>query len=1048
MKNIIQSLIQKPRIVDIIVGLIVVVGIAVVASMRSNFLPPEPINFVVVNVTYPGASPQEMEEEVVDKIEDNLDGLKGIDRITSSAQESFASIRVELLEVANPNEVLQDISNAVDKITTFPMGIETPVVFKEEILNYTMTLGLVGGTSLSVLKDHAKHLKEELTYSPNLSQVFLSGYPEEEIEVRLRESDLRAYQLTFDEVARAIQASNIKASGGKIKTDEQNILIRLDNRTYYAKGLMNTVVKASPDGKLVRLSDVAEVKNQFADKPNSTFVNGEAAVILKVFSRSEEDILANAAFVNEEVAKFNRQHEGVEVVVIEDKAISLSDAIGTLQNNAWQGILLVLIILGLFLNPRIAFWVAFKIPVALLGMFILSTFYDLTINQVSLFGLIVVLGVIVDDGVVVAENIYQRFQEGKNPLQAAVQGTMEVFPAILSSLATTAVAFSLFFFFDGQLGDYFSDISFVVCATLFVALLESMLILPVHIARSKALNRDKKEWKLTKWTNNSLLVFRDKIYSAIIRFSLRIPILSILAVLGIMILTVSAVGSGTIKSTFFPTIDQDVITAKLELPLGTNESITSAKLAIMEEKVWEVNEQYTSQRSDGQALIKYVERVIGPSNNQGYLNIYMLEGDKRGILSFKIADSIREAVGPIPEARNLSYGSIAVFGKPVSIALVGRNLEELRAAKNKVRQFLEERADLKDVTDTDQLGVPEVEMQLTPKAKFLGLSEAIVFDQIRKGFFGLEAQSVQRGDEEVKVWLRYAETDRKSIEDVKKMRLQLPNGSSYPIEELATFKSKENVAVINHQNGIREIKVEADVANLLVSVPAVLGEAEAAVLKEVQREFPNIKYTLEGEARLSAKTQNSSQTPSMMVFIAIIGILMLNYRSIGKTLAILAMLPFAFVGVAWGSYLHNIPVSIFSVLGMIALWGILINNGLVLVSTYNEKIKEGLSVGEALRTAAISRFRPIVLTTITTVFGLAPLLLNNSISAQFLKPTAIAIAYGLIFGMILTLVFLPSVMLSIANLKYYFNRYVRRIKDISAADLDVVIREKQKELAG
>lgn len=1047
MKNIIQAFIQKPRMVDIIVGLIIVVGIATLATMRSNFLPPEPINFVLVNVTYPGASPQEMEEEVVDKIEDNLDGLKGIDRVTSSSQESFASIRVELLEEADPNEVLQDVNNAVDKITTFPAGIETPVVFKEEILNYTMTLGMVGDVSLSVLKDHAKHLKDELTYSPNLSQVFLSGYPEEEIEVRLRENDLRAYQLTFDEVAGAIQSTNIKASGGEIKTDEQNILIRLDNREYYAQGLMNTVVKATPDGKLVRLRDVASIKNQFADKPNGTFVNGKPAVILKIFSRSEEDILANATFVNEQVAQFNRQHEGVEAVVIEDKAISLADAIGTLRDNAWQGILLVMIVLGLFLNPRIAFWVAFKIPVALLGMFIISTFYDLTINQVSLFGLIIVLGVIVDDGVVVAENIYQRFQEGMSPLQAAIKGTIEVFPAILSSLATTAVAFSLFFFFDGQLGDYFSDVSFVVCATLFVALLESMLILPVHIARSKALDRNAKTWKLTKWTNNSLLVFRDKVYAAIIGFSLKIPILGVLAVLGVMVLTVSAVGSGTIKSTFFPTIDQDVITARLELPLGTDESITSARLEMMEEKVWEVNEQYTSERSDGKQVINYVERVIGPSSHEGYLNIYMLEGDKRGILSFEIASSIRAAVGPIPDARNLSYGSIAVFGKPVSIALVGRNMDNLRVAKDMVRQFLEERTDLKDVTDTDQLGVPEVMMELTPKAKFLGLSEAVVFNQIRKGFFGLEAQSVQRGDEEVKIWLRYDEADRKSLEDVKQMRLQLPNGNSYAIEELATFQQKQNVAVINHQDGIREIRVEADVANLLVSVPAVLAEAEATVLKSVQDKFPNIKYTLEGEARLSSKTQNSSQTPSMLVFIIIIGILLLNYRSVGKTIAILSMLPFAFVGVAWGSFLHNIPVSIFSVLGMIALWGILINNALVLVSTYNDNIKEGLSVKAALQTAALSRFRPIVLTTITTVFGLAPLLLNNSISAQFLKPTAIAIAYGLIFGMILTLIFLPSMMLAIAHLKYYFNRYIRRIQDIRAADLDVVIREKRKELA-
>ncbi|MDP5140256.1 MAG: efflux RND transporter permease subunit, partial [Spirosomaceae bacterium] len=465
MKKIIQFFTQKPRTADIIVGLIILVGVLVVSSMRSNFLPPEPVAFININVVYRGASPAEVEEEVINKIEDNLEGVNGIDRVTSNASESFAAIRVEILEDADANEVLQDINNAIDRITTFPRNMDTPVIIKDEILNYTMTLGVVGGNSVSTLKDVAEEVKDELTVSPNLSKVFLSGYPDEEIEVRLRENDLRAYNLTFDEVAQAINSTNLKASGGEIKTQSRKLLIRLNNRSYYANGLINTVIKATPDGKVVTLGQVADVVNQFADKPDKAFINGKPAVIMKIFSRSSEDILQNAEDVNAYVDRFNAEHEGIEVVVIEDRAIALSDAIGTLINNAWQGIRLVLIVLGLFLDPRVAFWVAFKIPVALLGMFILSSFYDLTINQVSLFGLIIVLGVIVDDGVVVAENIYQKFQEGSKPLTAAIEGTIEVVPAIVSSLATTAVAFSLFFFLDGQLGDYFSDISFVVCAT-------------------------------------------------------------------------------------------------------------------------------------------------------------------------------------------------------------------------------------------------------------------------------------------------------------------------------------------------------------------------------------------------------------------------------------------------------------------------------------------------------------------------------------------------------------------------------------------------------
>ena len=1047
MKNLIKNLVQKPMLTDILVGLIVVLGLLTVLGMRSNFLPEERISFINVSVVYRGASPEELEVDVVNKIEDNLDGIKGIRRVTSTSQESFANVKVEILDDADPNEVLQDVTNAVDRITTFPPDVETPTIAKEEILNYTMTIGITGGKSLAELKDYAKNIKDELLFSPNLSQIYISGYPEEEIEVRFRESDLRTYELTFDEVAAAIQKENLKASGGEIKTGTENILLRLNNREYEAQGLRDIVVKTTTDGKSVRIKDIASVHNQFADKPDRTYVNGEQAVIMKIFSRSEEDILDNAEFVNGYIAEFNTSHNGIRAQVIEDKAISLEQAIGTLRNNAWQGILLVFIVLGLFLHPRIAFWVAFKIPVALLGMFVLSNFYDLTINQVSLFGMIVVLGVIVDDGVVVAENIYQKYVDGESPLNAAIKGTLEVVPAILASLATTALAFSLFFFLDGQLGDYFSDISFVVCATLLIALIESVFILPIHIARSKALSKDTKRWKLTEKTNQALLSFRDGFYQRTINLIVSRPWMGITLVLVFFVITNVAMGSGLIKGTFFPTIDQDVITAKLELPLGTDESITNARLMQIEKAIWEVNKRYTANRDDGEDVIKYAERVIGPTSDAGLVNIYMMEGDRRGILSFEIADAIREEVGAIPEATNLSYGSIAVFGKPVSIALLGTNFEEVRDAKKMLRHYLEERTDLKDVTDTDKLGMPELEMELTPKAKFLGLSEAQVFDQIRKGFFGLEAQSLQRGDEEVKVWLRYDKEDRRKIEQLENARFFTPDGKSYPIGELAQFNPIKGVREINHQRGIREVRVEADVASLLTSVPTVLAEAEASVLSDIQQKYPNLKYTLEGEARLSAETQTSSQTPSTIVFILIITIVLLNYRSFGKTIAILSMLPFAFVGVAWGSFIHNVPVSIFSILGMIALWGILINNGLVLISTYNDLIKEGKSAADALKQAAISRFRPIVLTTITTVFGLAPLLLNNSISAQFLKPTAIAIAYGLIFGMVLTLVFLPSVLTSITAFKLFYHRKLRGRKSATATSIDIELREQQQLLS-
>ena len=1032
---------------NIFVGLIIALGMLTLIQMRSTFLPSEPVSFINIRTVYRGASPEELEVDVVNKIEDNLDGLKGIRRVTSSSEESFSTVSVEILDEADPNEVLQDVTNAVDRITTFPPEVETPVIVKEEVINYTMTIGVSGQTSLQELKDYAENIQDELLLSPKISQVFISGYPEEEIEVRFRESDLRTFEITFDEVSAAIQQENVKASGGEIKTGKENILLRLNNRSYDAIGLRDIIVKTTPDGKVIRLRDVATVEDQFADDPGQIYINGEQAVVLTIFSRTEEDILDNAEYARNYLDTFNASHTNIQAKIIEDKSVALDQAIGTLVNNGWQGVLLVLIVLGLFLHPRVAFWVAFKIPVAILGMFILSNFYDLTINQVSLFGMIVVLGVIVDDGVVVAENIYEKYVKGESPLQAALNGTIEVIPAIIASLATTAIAFSLFFFLDGRLGDYFSDIAFVVCATLFVALLETVFVLPIHIARSKALTKDDKPWKLTQKTNNSLLWFRDKVYVKVINFFMRLPLVGIGIVVGLMILTIVAQSTGLIKGTFFPTFDQDVITAQLELPLGTDKSITNEKLKKIEDAVWKVNKFYSDDRDDEQQVVRYTERILGPNNDEGRINIYMMEGNERGIPSFDIADKIRQEVGPIPEATNLAYGSIAIFGKPVSIALMGTDIEELRGAKKMLRNYLSERDDLKDITDTDKEGMPELEMQLTNRSRYIGLSEGMVFNQIRKGFFGLEAQSLQRGNEEVKIWLRYDEKDRQSLEQLRNARLRTPNGSSFPLGELATFNETTGVRTINHQSGIREIRVEADVASLLTSVPGVIAETEAAILKDIKEKYPNVRYTLEGEARLSAETQESSSGPAIVVLILIVTILLLNYRSVTKTLVILLMLPFAFVGVAWGSFIHGIPVSIFSVLGMIALWGILINNGLVLISTYNDLIKTGKTSIESLKEAAISRFRPIVLTTITTVFGLAPLLLNNSLSAQFLKPTAIAISYGLIFGTVLTLIFLPSLLTSFNRTKLFYHKRLRGREDTTITSIDVEVKERKNELS-
>lgn len=1022
MRNTISYFIKNPVIVTLGTLLFIVLGLLNLQQTRTTYFPKEKIKFVSVSVVYRGASPSEVEEGIINKIEDNLEGLEGVQRYTSTSVENRGTVSVELTENADANIVLQDVKNAVEKVTTFPENIEAPVTEKVDILNETIRFAVNGNLPLQVLKDYAEEIQDDLIALPGMSQVFIEGLPEEEIEIRLRENDLRTYNLTFNEVARAVRNANLETSGGEIKTPEENFLIRAEAKSYYAKDLQNIVVRATSDGKVVQLKDVADVADQFSDVPIKRYLNGEPSVVINVKSLNNEDILQNAEAVSAYMAEFNANHSKVQCTLIEDNTVNLKDRIATLSTNGIVGALLVLIVLALFLNRYLAFWVALKIPIALLGMMILANFYDLTISMVSLFGGILVLGILVDDGVVVAENIYQHYKEkGKKPYQAALDGTVEVLPAVFISLATTAVAFSLFFFIAGRLGEFFSDVAFVVIGTLIIALVESFLFLPSHIAHSGAMKeRKKKQSKLASATNSTLLVFRDRVYSPLLRATTKLTLVTIFA--GVLLLggAIAMVGSGLVKGTFFPNIDQDIIQARLELPPGTSENITEKRLMEIAEAVNKVDKDFSANLEGDLQMVRNVEIIVGPNSNEGSVNVVLLGGERRGVSSFVVASAIRKEVGEIPNAVNTSYGNPGLaFGKPVSIALLGNNLRNLRAAEDELKSALKARSDLKDVIDTDKTGTTEINISLKPKAELLGLSLGQVMNQVRSGFFGSEVQSLQRGDEEIKVWLRYGKADRSSLDNLKNMRIRLAGGAEYPLSELAELNLESGVISINHQNGQREIRVESDVANLDVPVPSVLAEVEKGVLADVLQKYPDISYSFEGQSRESAKTQQSVATYGPIVLITMIALIVLNFKSFSQMIVVLVLIPFSLVGVIAGHYIHGISLSIFSGVGIIALIGVLVNNSLVLISGLNDRLREGVPFDAAVRETAHSRFRAIVLTTITTVAGLGPLIAEQSFGAQFLKPTAVTIAYGLAFGTVVTLVLLPSLLIIFNRLKIY-----------------------------
>ncbi len=1048
MRALIKFFIQYPTLVNLFVFLLVGIGLLELSQTRSTNFPSQKVRFIDVAVPYPGATPSEVEDAITIKIEDNLEGISGIDRVTSVSRDNLATIQVELVENADPNKLLVEVKNAIDKINNFPSGVEPASVERRDPMDITMSFGLSGDLPLQTLKEYADEIRDDLLASPGISRVFVEGVPEEEIEVRVRENDLRKFNLTIERVMMAVKAANLETFGGSIKTGSENITVKANDKGYYAKDLQNLVVRADQNGNIIYLKDVADVVDQFKDVPNGRFFQGEQTVVINVYTLVDEDILENASFSSAYIEEFNRTHSGISLNILEDGTINLKTRLDTMIDNGIVGIILVLVVLALFLDRYLATWVALKIPVAIIGMFVVSGIYGITINVVSLFGFILVLGILVDDGVVIGENIYQQAKEkGKKPLQAALDGTMEMLTPVIISLSTTAVAFSLFLFLPTQAGDFFGEMAFVVISVLFMALLESFFILPSHLAHSKGLRKDAKVSKIEKLFGDFIAMLRDKVYMWGFRKAVTgkagFKALTFVAFVGMLAGSIFLVRIGVVNFTFFPNLDDDAVFIEMELPPGTPIAVVKQKLDQIETGAWEVNERYKSERADGKDVIRFVEQITGPLDNQGKLKVTFLGGEERGISSFKLSNDIREASPTFPEATRLIYGlgaTSAAFGMPISIALKGDNLTELRQAKNELKAGMNERTDIKDVSDNDMSGSEELNIKLKPQAEMLGLNLAGVMSQVRAGFFGMEAQSLQRGDQEVEVWVRYPREGRQSLEQLLDMRISGPNGNAYLLKDIATIERTKGTLTINHVDGQREIRIEANVANKDVSAPQTIASIEAELLPGILAKYPSISYAVEGQNRTSFKMIQTISIVGPLVLIFILALIVVNCNSFSQGFIVFSLFPFALIGVIIGHWVHSTPLSIFSLVGTIALIGVFVNNALVFISTLNDLLKEGVNFKEAMIETARSRFRPILLTTVTTVAGLAPLIASSSLGAQFLKGPAIAIAYGLGFGIFNVLILFPLYLIFVNKLRQLIGGLATK-DEITAESVEPAVRK-------
>ncbi|MGY5350972.1 efflux RND transporter permease subunit [Wenyingzhuangia sp. IMCC45533] len=1032
MKKIISYFIKYHVAVNIFIVAFFIFGYFGINSLKSSFFPLVDSKLITIDIAYPGASPLEIEEGIVLKIEDNLRGLKGVDRVTSVSRENNGRITVEIEKGENIDFMLLEVKNAVDKVPSFPTGMEPLVVSKLEPIRETISFAISGNdVSLKTLKQIARKVENDLRAIDGISQIEIGGYPDEEIEIAVNENSLLAYQITFADVAKAVETANILTTGGKIKTDAEEYLIRANNKFYFGTELSNIIVKAFDDGKIVTLKEVAVIRDRFSETPNATYFNQDLSVRIKVTSTNNEDLISSAEKVKDYIKDFNQKNNHIKLDVVKDLSITLVQRTELLTENAIVGMILVLVFLSLFLNTRLAFWVAFGLPVSFLGMFVFASQFDVTINVLSLFGMIIVIGILVDDGIVIAENIYQHYEKGKTPIQAAIDGTMEVIPPVVSAIITTLLAFSLFLFLDSRIGEFFSEVSVIVILTLTVSLVEALIILPAHLAHSKALQKPKQEVNpsktqrffakmrvINKTGDRFMSYLRDRIYAPMLHFVLKFKILSIGIFISLLIITFGAIGGGIIGITLFPSIASDTASIELEMPAGTNEKITDSIISMIEEKSFIVNQELSEKYLKGTGKQLFENTILNiKSSSSAKLIINLLPGEERPdeIKSFMITNRLKELVGPVVGTEKLIYGSGGNFGgSPVSVSLLSNNIKELKASKKELKTYLESNPLLKDVEDNDPVGIKEIRLELKENAYLLGFSLKNIMSQVRAGFFGVQAQRFQRGQDEIRVWVRYDRENRSSINDLNHMKLLAPNGQRVTLKDISSYSIQRGDVAINHLDGQREIRVSADLKNPSNSSTDILNDIRTQFIPNLQTKYPSISASFEGQNREASKLSNSIKSAGSIILVLIYITIAFTFRSYSQPILLLLLIPFSLTAVGWGHWLFGMSVNVLSLLGIIALIGIMVNDGLVLIGKFNVNLKDGLSFDEALLEAGKSRFRAIFLTSLTTIAGLAPLLLEKSRQAQFLKPMALSISFGIAYATILTLLALP-LLLSFSN---------------------------------
>lgn len=1010
------------------------------------------IPVVRVGVPYLGAAPVEVEKSVCVRIEEAIEGIEGIDRTGAGATEGYCNVMAEIAQGADQTVVLGEIKSRVDSINSFPIETEKPIVSKVARARLAIQIAMSGDADERTLKELARDLRDDLARVRGISMVSVGYIRPYEISIEISERTLQEYNLTLDRVAGAIRASSFDMPGGTIRSNAGEILIRTTGQAYVGDEFADVVVLTRTDGTRLLLGEIADVRDTFEEGFLMAEFDGERAVTINVSQVESEDLVNIVDLTKSVVADFeSKLPAGIETNIWINGGDDLEERMSVLTKSAGGGLMLVLVILALFLEFKLAMWVAIGIPVALMGAIAVLPATDINISTLTVMGFILVLGIVVDDAIVVGERVYGHEQMGKSRLDAAIEGTLEVSTPVIFGVLTTIAAFLPLVMVQGQMADFFSPIGWIVIFALFFSIVESQLILPSHLARRgkpSTGNRLTQGFKrLQGRLGGNLERFSREGYQPFLEKVITWRYATSAICLGFLIVAFSLILSGRVVFGFFPAVEGDRVYAGLEMPEGVPASATLAAARQIEEAAVVVNAEMSAELGLTGPLIRHTLVSVGTksqrsgpgdgyggwSSNIAEVVIDLASIDERNKISAKIvANRWRDAVGGIPDAVNLTFDAEKFgTGAAMEYQLRGDEVNELRRAAEGIKAELSKFDGVFDISDSWRTGKQEIQLDLLPEARNLGLTLSDLATQVRAAFYGAEAQRVARGKDDVRVMVRFPEAERKSISNLEDMYIRTPNGSQVPFYSVASFDIARGYSAINRRDGQRNVSVTADIDRSKVAPEEVSAALREQVLPVFRAKYPNIDIQLGGEQEERADALGGLALGSLLSLIVIYSLLAIPLKSYVQPLVIMSVIPFGAVGAIAGHYALDHQLVFFSALGMAALQGVVVNASLVLVDYANRLRLKGMSAAEAIMSAATIRLRPIILTSVTTFVGLIPLMSTSTPATAPFLPMAISLAWGVLFATFITLLLVPCLYIMVED-------FAAKKKAVSAPNSDVL----------